>query len=63
MVQWTNFIWNGSFLNPPSLPVLCEICRPIHLAQPGLTAGRLSGRCQKSFKFDIDQNNQLLEFL
>ena len=33
------------FVNPPPLPLLCEISGALHLAQPSLTAGcRLAGR-------------------
>ena len=32
------------FVNPPPLPLLCEISGALHLAQPGLTAGWLAGR-------------------
>ena len=44
MAQWVNRLWNNIFLNPPPLPLSCEISGAIHLAQPGLTAGRLAGR-------------------
>ena len=33
---------NNIFVNPPPLPLLCEISGALHLAQPGLTAGRPS---------------------
>ena len=32
------------FVNLPPLPLLCEISGALHLAQPGLTAGRLAVR-------------------
>ena len=35
------------FRNPPPLPLLCEISGALHLAQPGLTAGRQAGRLTK----------------
>ena len=38
-----NRLWNNIFVNPPSLPLLCEISGVLHLAQPGLTAGRQAG--------------------
>ena len=44
MVQWVNRLQNNIFVNAPSLPLLCEISGALHLAQPGLTAGRLAGR-------------------
>ena len=31
------------FVNPPPLPLSCEISGALHLAQPGLTAGWLAG--------------------
>ena len=40
MAQWVNRLWNNIFVNPLSLPLLCEISGALHLAQPGLTAGR-----------------------
>ena len=40
MVQWVNRLRNNIFVNPPPLPLLCEISGALHLAQPGLTAGR-----------------------
>ena len=44
MAQWVNRIWNKIFVNPPPLPLLCEISGALHLAQPSFTAGRLAGR-------------------
>ena len=43
MAQWVNRLRNNIFVNPPPLPLLCEIFGALHLAQPGLTAGRLAG--------------------
>ena len=49
--------------------LFCVIFRALHLAQPGLTAGRLAGRLagrqnprdfKKFLKFIIDRNNRLL---
>ena len=40
MAQWVNCLWNNIFVNPPPLPLLCEISEAVHLVQPGLTAGR-----------------------
>ena len=40
MAQWVNHLRNKIFVNPPPLPLLCEISGALHLAQPGLTAGR-----------------------
>ena len=44
MAQWVNRLQNNIFVNPPPLPLLCESSGALHLAQPGLTAGRLAGR-------------------
>ena len=40
---WVNRLLNNIFVNPPPLPLLCEISGALHLMQPGLTAGRLAG--------------------
>ena len=39
MAQWVNRLRNKIFVNPPPLPLLCEISGALHLAQPSLTAG------------------------
>ena len=44
MAQWVNRLWNNIFVNPPPLPLLCEISGALHLAQPDLMEGRLAGR-------------------
>ena len=44
MAQWVNRLRNNIFVNPLPLPLSCEISGALHLAQPGLTAGRLAGR-------------------
>ena len=44
MAQWGNRLRNNIFVNPPPLPLSCEISGALHLAQPGLTAGRQAGR-------------------
>ena len=44
MAQWVNRLRNNIFVNPPPLPLLCEIFGALHLAQPGLMAGRQAGR-------------------
>ena len=43
MAQWINRLRNNIFINPPPLPLSCEISGALHLAQPGLTAGWLAG--------------------
>ena len=44
MAQWVNRLWNQIFVNPPLLPLLCEISEALYLVQPGLMAGWLAGR-------------------
>ena len=44
MAEWVNRLRNNIFVNPPPLPLLCELSGALHLAQPGLTAGWLAGR-------------------
>ena len=44
MVQWVNCLRNNIFINPPPLPLLCEISGSLYLVQPVLMAGRLAGR-------------------
>ena len=44
MAQWVNRLRNKIFVNPPPLPLLCEISGALHLTQSGLTAGRQAGR-------------------
>ena len=43
MAQWINRLRNNIFINPPPLPLSCEISGALHLVQPGLTAGWLAG--------------------
>ncbi len=43
MAQWVNHFRNNIFVNPPPLPLSCEISGVLHLAQPGLTAGWQAG--------------------
>ena len=50
MAQWVNRLRNNIFVNPPPLPLLCEISGALHLAQPGLTAGRLADEIQLNFE-------------
>ena len=58
MAQWVNRLRNNIFVNPLPLSLSCEISGALHLAQPGLTAGRQAGRQAdeiqvnfKNFKF------------
>jgi len=48
MMQWVECNWNKTFMNLPSLPWKSEISGAIHLAQPGVTAGKQAGRQMKS---------------
>ena len=50
MAQWVNCLRNNIFVNPPPLPLLCEISGALHLAQPGLMAGRQADEIQVNFK-------------
>ena len=43
MAQWVNRLRNNIFVNPPPLPLLCEISGALHLTQLGLTTGWLVG--------------------
>ena len=46
MAQWINLFRNSIFVNPPPLPVLCEISGAVDLAEPDLTAGRQADEIQ-----------------
>ena len=50
MAQWVNHLRNSIFVNLPPLPLSCEISGALHLAQPGLMAGRLADEIQVNFK-------------
>ena len=50
MAQWVNRLQNNIFVNPPPLPLSCEISGALHLVQLGLTAGRLADKIQADFK-------------
>ena len=50
MAQLVNRLRNKIFVNPPPLPLLCEISGALHLAQPGLTAGWLADEIQVNFE-------------
>ena len=50
MVQWVNCLRNSIFVNPPPLPLLCEISGALHLVQPGLTAGWQADEIQVNFE-------------
>ena len=65
MMQWTNLNQNSSFINPPQLPLLCEISGVIRLAlalvlvQVGLTSSWLADEVQVNFEIFKTQNNPL----
>ena len=50
MAQWVNRLWNNIFINPPPLPLLCEISGALHLLQPGIMAGWQADKIQVNFK-------------
>ena len=50
MAQWVNRLRNNIFVNPPPLPLFCEISGALHLAQPGLKAGWLADEIQVNFE-------------
>ena len=67
MAHCVNHLRNNIFVNPPPLPLLCEISGALHLAQPGLTAGRQAGRLadeiqifSKFSKLAVGRNIQLV---
>ena len=43
MTQRVNRFQNNILVNPPPLPLSCEISGALRLAQPGLTAGWQTG--------------------
>ena len=60
MAQWVNRLRNNIFVNLLPLPLLCEISEALHLAQPGLTAGRqVAGRLADEIQvnFEIFRTN------
>ena len=54
MAQWVNCLRNNIFVNPPPLPLSCEISRALHPVQPGLTAGRQAGRLADEIQVDFE---------
>ena len=56
MGQWVNRLKNNIFVNPLPLPLLCEISEALHLAQPGLTAGRWQEGRRNTGEFQIFQS-------
>ena len=62
MAQWMSLQWNKKFVNQMRLYLTCEKSGGLHLAEPGLTAGRLTvqqtkfGRDLKFYKLSVDRN-------
>ena len=54
MVQWINRLWNNVFVNPPPLPLSCEISGVLHLAELGLMAGWLAGRLADEIQVNFE---------
>ena len=50
MARWVNRLRIKIFVNPPLLPLLCEISGALCLARPGLMAGRLADEIQVNFE-------------
>ena len=50
MAQRVNRLRNSIFVNPPPLPLSCEISGALHHAEPGLTAGRQADDLRVSFE-------------
>ena len=54
MAQWVNRLRNKIFINLPPLPLLYGISGALHLAQPGLTAGRQAGRLADEIQVNFE---------
>ena len=68
MAQWVNRLRNNIFVNPPPLPLLCEISGALHLKQTGLTAGwpsvRPADEIQVNFEiFKVGCRSKCLDLL
>ena len=63
MAQWVSRLRNNIFVNPPPLHLLCEISGTLHLAQPGLTAGRLHGRQEGWLADEIQVNFKIFKIV
>ena len=63
MAQWINRLQNNIFINPPPLPLLCEISKALQLAQLGLTVGWQADKIQVNFEnFRIHYRSTHLSF-
>ena len=54
MAQWIDRLWSNIFVNPPPLPLSCEISEALHLVQPGLTAGWQAGRLADEIQVNFE---------
>ena len=61
MAQLVNCLRNNIFVNPPPLPLLCEISGALHLAQPSLTAGWQAGRQAGRLADEIQVNFKIFK--
>ena len=61
MAQWVNRLRNNIFVNPPPLPLLCEISGALHLAQPSLMAGWPSVRPSVRLADEIQMNFEIFK--
>ena len=61
MAQWINCLRNNVFVNPPPLPLSCEISGVLHLAEPGLTAGWQTGWQAGRLADEIQVNFEILK--
>ena len=60
MAQLVNRLRNNVFVNPPPLPLLCEISGALHLVTPGLMAGRRQAD-EMQVNFEIFKTNCTLK--
>ena len=54
MVQWVSRLRNNILVNPPPLPLSCEVSGALHLVQPGLTAVWLAGRQAEKMQVNFE---------
>ena len=57
MAQWVNRLRNNIFVNPPPLPLLCEISGALHLVQLDLMAGGRWQADEMQVNFEIFKTN------
>ena len=61
MAQWVNCLRNNIFINPPPLPLSCEISGALILVQSGLMAGRQAGERAGSQADEIQVNFEIFK--